>query len=41
MNKKPNRNSSAGTASDSEQMLMFERPATIAVNPMLVAGVGY
>jgi hypothetical protein len=26
---KQNSNSSAGTAADSEQMLMFERPATI------------
>lgn len=39
MNKKLNSNSSAGDAADSEQMLMFERPATIAVNPLLVAAV--
>ncbi len=30
---------SAGTAADSEQMLMFERPAPIAVNHLLVAAV--
>lgn len=39
MEQKLNSNSSAGAAADSEQMLMFERPATIAVNPLLVAAV--
>ncbi len=34
---KPNRNSSDGTAADSEQMLMFERPAKLLPSPMLGA----
>lgn len=32
---------SVGAAADSEQMLMFERPATIAVNPLLNAGADF
>ena len=39
MNKKPNRNSSAGTTADSSTQPKLQRPAKLLPNPMLAAGI--